>query len=75
MDMDVVVAWIGSICLAAIVVGLPVSCSVHNSNLKAEAIRGGADPIAADCAFGAGDGSSVRCVLAAVRLQGSKEKP
>lgn len=78
MDGELITHWIGAIVLAAIVVGGPVSCSVHSNDLKAQAIRDGSDPIAADCAFSTGNSSSVACALAAARLQqtqSGKEKP
>jgi hypothetical protein len=79
MDAEVIVHWLGALALAAIVVGVPVSCTVHSNNLTAQAIRDGADPIAADCAFSTGgSGSSTACALAAARLQQAqvgKEKP
>lgn len=68
VDMDVVVNWVGALLLTAIVVGVPTSCSVHKNNLKAQAIRDGADPIAADCAFSAASESTV-CALVAARLR------
>ena len=74
--MDVVVNWAGALLLTAIVVGVPASCSMHTSNLKAQAIRDGADPIAADCAFSGMASESTKCVLIAARLRatGKEEK-
>lgn len=75
VDMDVVVNWVGALLLTAIVIGVPASCSVHTTNLKAQAIRDGADPIAADCAFSMSS-ESTKCALVAARLRatGKEEK-
>lgn len=68
MDDDLkMVLVICSFLLAA--VALPVGCTVQNQSLKAEAIRNGASPIEADCAFGGGER-----VMCAVLAAGKKPK-
>ena len=69
MDREAILPLLFSLVMVAIVVGAPVSCTVHSNNLKAQAIRDGSDPIAADCAFSTLNDSSVACALAAARLQ------
>lgn len=50
--------------LALIVVGLPVSCTVHANNKIADMVSKGADPIEAACALGSGNDRTL-CALAA----------
>jgi hypothetical protein len=57
--------WIVGLVLAAAVVASPVACTMRRQEVVAEAIRNGADPIAAKCAIEADMQVSPMCVIAA----------
>lgn len=59
--------WIVALVLAALVVASPVACTMRRQEVVAEAIRNGADPIAAKCAIEADTSISPMCVIAASR--------
>lgn len=63
---DAIVTVVGFLVLAAVVVS-PVACTMNRHALMAEAIRGGADPIAVKCAIEADMGMSPMCVAKASR--------
>ncbi|WP_159913051.1 hypothetical protein [Pantoea sp. 18069] len=63
---DAIVTVVGFLVLAAAVMS-PVACTMNRHALMAEAIRGGADPIAVKCAIEADMGMSPMCVVKASR--------
>lgn len=59
--------WIVALLLAAVVLIAPVACTMRRQEVVAEAIRNGADPIAAKCAIEADVSQTPVCILAAGR--------
>lgn len=52
--------------LLAVVVASPVACTMHRQRLVAEAIAGGADPIAAKCAIEGETEDRAVCIAKAI---------
>jgi hypothetical protein len=52
---------LAAVLIAALLAG-PVACTMHRQRLVAEAIKNGADPLAAKCAI-EGDGGDSRTIL------------
>lgn len=70
MKTKSVILWV---CVAMLVTALlasPVACTMHRQRLIAEAIKGGADPLAAKCAIEGDSGDSrTNALCMAVALQ------
>lgn len=52
------ILWIFVALLIAVVLASPVACTMHRQRLIAEAIKAGADPLAAKCAIEGDSGDS-----------------
>lgn len=63
---DQIVTIFGFLALAVVVIS-PVACTMNRQAVIAEAIRGGADPIAAKCAIEADMGMSAMCIAKAMQ--------
>lgn len=66
MDSNDVKVWAMAFVALIVIVALPVSCSVSNSNQKAAAIANGMDPVEAMCAFDYNPNRDV-CLLRAAK--------
>ena len=58
METKSMILWICVAMLVAALLASPVACTMHRQRLIAEAIKGGADPIAAKCAIEGDNGDS-----------------
>lgn len=67
--MDAVVNIAGFMLLAAVVAS-PVACTMNRHALIADAVRGGADPIAVRCAIESDMGQSAMCIAKALQRPG-----
>ena len=63
MDTKEMIVWVVCALLIAALVGSPVACTMNRQHLIAEAIKNGADPIAAKCAIESTEDSSRSSVL------------
>ena len=69
MDAKTTLVWIVALLLLATLLASPVACTMNRQSLIAEAIKNGADPLAAKCAIEGGDGdnrTSSLCMAAAL---------
>lgn len=69
MDTKTMIVWLVSILMLGTIICAPVGCTMRRQSLVAEAIKNGADPIAAKCAIegDAGDNrTSAMCMVKAL---------
>lgn len=64
MERNETISVVIAMLLVALVLLSPVACTINRQNVIAQAIKDGADPIAAKCAID-GDARSAVCVLVA----------
>lgn len=57
---------LATLCVAAVLMA-PVACTVNRHRMVADAIKGGADPIATKCAIEADTGNTPMCVAYAMK--------
>lgn len=67
MERSEVFTWCMGFAAVVAVAALPVSCTKHRQTLVAEAIKNGADPIAAKCAIEGDSQDSKMCLVYAAR--------
>ena len=73
MDNKTMAVWIIGMLLLATVLCSPVACTMNRQSLVAEAIKGGADPIAAQCAIEGSSGDRTTSSLCLAKaLEGRK---
>lgn len=69
MDTKTMFVWIVGLLLVALLIAAPVACTMNRQSLIANAIKNGADPLAAKCAIegDSGDGrTSALCMATAL---------
>jgi hypothetical protein len=64
---------IAYILVVAMLVGGPVSCTIMKDKTKAEAIKGGAEPMSASCAFDLFPETTL-CAIVASKIKNSNEQ-
>ena len=69
MDNKTTAVWMVALILAAAVLFSPVACTMNRQHLVAEAIKNGADPIAAKCAIEADSDSRTSSLCMAKALE------